>query len=88
MKKPIFFKSILKTLPVYNHFYNFLNKLKDRDELLQELFKVAKQMVEELESLEATLEIYSNASDIADLTDAENDLKIHKDEQFSQWVIN
>lgn len=81
-------KSIQKTLPVYNHFYNFLNKLETRDELLQELFEVSREMVEELESLEATLEIYSNASDLADLIDAENDLKSNKEETFSLWVTN
>jgi hypothetical protein len=42
------------------------------------LLEVSNQIIQELESLEATLEIYSEASDVADLLEAESDLKINK----------
>ncbi len=81
------YQSIQKVLPVYQYVNNFLNHLEPKDELSRELLEVSNQIIQELESLEATLEIYSEASDVADLREAENDLKINKS-MFSKWIIN
>lgn len=79
------YQKLSKVLPVYHKLDIYFSNLKKKDPLVNGLAEVIHQIVCELESIEATLEIYSDASDVEDLKEIEDDIMQNKVENFSPW---
>ncbi len=78
-------KKLKTILPVYNFILKIFYKLSLEDKRFIDLHKVIYLVYYELESIEATMEIFLDATDVADLKEIESEIDNKNMGNFSKW---